>query len=68
MKNVALGLVCLALGACSSTTAAQRRDLAIQGALDSARAACLILQSDKTIERAPDVDAYCAAVLNGCPK
>ena len=58
----------LLLSACSATTAEQKRDLAIQTALDSARAACLILQSDRSIEREPSVDAYCVAVLNGCPK
>jgi hypothetical protein len=64
---VALAIAVLGL-ACSTTTAEQRRDLAIQTALDSARAACLILQSDRTIEREPGIDNYCQAVLNGCGK
>ena len=63
----ALAITLLALSACSAT-AEQRRDQAIQTALDSARAACLILQSDKQIEREPGIDAYCVAVLNGCAK
>lgn len=68
MSRVALGFVCLVACACSSTTAAQRRDLAIQSALDSARAACLILQSDPSIEREPGIDAWCEGVIQGCRK
>jgi len=68
VSRASLVYLLLALGACSTTTAEQRRDLAIQTALDSARAACLILQSDKSIQREPGVDDYCAAVLNGCSK
>lgn len=65
-RDVALVFLGLALGACSATTAEQRRDLTIQAAIDSARAACLILQSDATIEREPGVDAWCDGVINGC--
>lgn len=66
MTRAALVPLLLALGACSTSTAQERRDLAIQTALDSARAACLVLQSDKSIEREPGVDAWCDGVLNGC--
>lgn len=67
-RALALAGLCALACACSSTTAADRRDVAIQSALDPARAPSLVLQSDKTIEREPGVDAWCDGVLNGCRK
>jgi uncharacterized lipoprotein len=68
VNRVALALALLGLSACSTTTAEQRRDIAIQTALDSARAACLVLQSDRSIEREPGMDEWCQGVLHGCAK
>jgi hypothetical protein len=54
--------------ACAEAPAA-RRDEALQAALESARVACIVILSDKSIEREPGVDAYCEAIANGgCPK
>ncbi len=66
MMRPALVALSLASASCLAQTAEQRRDLVIQSALDSARAACLMLQADKSIGREPGVDAWCDGVVNGC--
>lgn len=65
-RLLALLALVLHTGACATPTAADR-ERAIQTALDAGRAACLILLADRSIEREPGTDAYCAVVLNGCP-
>ena len=68
--NARSGLVlCLVLSAAAcSGTAAENRDKAINTAFESARLGCLTLRNDKSIEREPGVDAWCDALLEGCPK
>lgn len=61
-------VLCLLLSACSAATAAERRDDALNAALESARLACLTILADPSIPREPGVNEYCTAVVNGCPR
>ncbi|HKY41389.1 MAG TPA: hypothetical protein VJN18_35895 [Polyangiaceae bacterium] len=68
--NARAGLVCalLLLPACTAQTAAERRDSVLNGSLESARLACLMILADASIPREPGVNEYCLAVVNGCPR
>lgn len=54
------------LSGCAAASAAERRDQALNAALESARLACLTILANPDIPREPGVDAYCAAVVHGC--
>lgn len=69
--NARLGLVlCLLVAACAAPTKEQVIQTALdsgKAARDAEKAACLLLQSSPELEKEPGVDAYCAAILRGCP-
>lgn len=69
MATRGLALCCLLLlsSACAAT-AEERRDQVLNGSLESARLACLMILQDPSIKREPGVNEYCLAVVNGCPR
>lgn len=64
MKH-ALALCCLALSSCG-TTAAERKEIAIQSALDAAFLACQTALNDPATEWEPGAEQWCRRMLDGC--
>lgn len=57
----------LLLAGCS-TTAAERKEIAIQTALDSAYLACQLALNDSAMTWEPGAKAYCERIVNkSCP-
>jgi hypothetical protein len=64
-----LALCCLLLlPACAAQTAAERRDEALNAALEAGRLACLTILANPDIPREPGVNEWCEGVVRGCPR
>lgn len=69
MKHARLGLVCalLLLAGCAQTTATQRKEQAIQAALDAAFLACQTALNSPDVTWAPGAREYCTRIVVAAP-